>query len=279
MGSMMPDMMQMSDAPQMVVRVKRPRDSDPVPELLVEPRTRAAGKRTKPSASAVALKLLDSVNCNHWDDFDEEGLPASWLHAAAEAGSWGNLAHLPSIPLGPGRGEKRATASDGKMPMFRESARQVVRGADGGTVELVDIEPAASAASLPAARPASSIFTLDGEALVAEESQQMPEETASSEGYVWDVYALSSAPPSERLAASDGLFDFSAYVRLTSSAMHGSDVGSSDEEDAGDIDDDSESNASSGGRGSDISEVSSAADAAYPRTAEVLEPDWASTMD
>merc|ERR1719324_730711 len=184
---------------QMLVRVKRRRDEDPIPELRIE----APAKRNRPTASAAALRLVDSVSSAQWDF--SEGIPASWLHAAASA-EWGAQAPLSQPP-------RQVNADE---MLLQESRRQMVAAAFGETVQLIDVdrvsmEPEAAA---PQQIP-SSIFTIDGQPLVAVSSDASascssgyPSNRNSDDMFVWDVYAMSDDTRNQDMSC------LSAVVRL-----------------------------------------------------------------
>eukprot|EP00913_Durusdinium_trenchii_P004359 g4041.t1 len=151
-------------------------DEEPLPEILVEePQRKDLDKRVRPDASAAALRLVDTVGSRQWPD-EDYGLPASWLHAAANA-SWpameGRLEKLPSLPA------------------LQEASRRLIEGSDGGAM-LIDVERSGeNTESLGVEAPTA--FTINGVAMVA-----TPEKSSD---FVWDVYAISDSVTSSLSAA------------------------------------------------------------------------------
>ncbi|CAK9003035.1 unnamed protein product [Durusdinium trenchii] len=166
----------MDERRPLLVRVKRRLDEEPLPEILVEePQRKDLDKRVRPDASAAALRLVDTVGSRQWPD-EDYGLPASWLHAAANA-SWpameGRLEKLPSLPA------------------LQEASRRLIEGSDGGAM-LIDVERSGeNTESLGVEAPTA--FTINGVAMVA-----TPEKSSD---FVWDVYAISDSVTSSLSAA------------------------------------------------------------------------------
>mmetsp|Transcript_77619 Transcript_77619/g.231278 ORF Transcript_77619/g.231278 Transcript_77619/m.231278 type:complete len:262 (-) Transcript_77619:9-794(-) len=219
-----------SDA-RVIVRVKRLRDEEPLPELVMEAPPVSA-KRSRADAAAAALRLVDSVPSGGWPGGDDGGLPLSWFRAAADAtwgpATWEQQERCP--PTGP-----PPTISSS---LLREANRQMVTGASGEPVQLIDVEPSSLAAipSRPAQVPAASIFTLGGQPLVATPTgvAQPPPAAAGCDedtiegDFVWDVYTLSDCSP--KVGHGFG----GAHLKLSAPVF---DVDSDALEDLNDIDD------------------------------------------
>lgn len=218
----------MTEVPQLLVRVKRRRDEEPVKELLVQQHVPDA-KRRRPDT---ALRLVDSVESCGWSF--ETGLPASWMRDAPAPSE-----STPSLGC-PRQSSERGPAHC----VFRESQRRMVAGTFGEPVQLVDLERVVEQAP-PIQKPVPSIFTLDGMPLVAtpsESSRTVSQEVQQRdrsvfdiddpEAFVWDVYALSDSA----LGGLDGGFPgFSARVQLTAPVFD--DEAFDELEDLEDIDD------------------------------------------
>lgn len=229
---------------QLVVRVKRRREDEPTADLVVE----ATAKRHHMDASSIAMRLVDTVAPGQWS-FDE-GLPTSWLKAAAHSGTWGEvLRRLPNV-------DSSSYGAERPRPALQEVERRRLPGtcAVGGvSVQLIDVEPVShqsqlqwtspmSASMLSAALgapPPSSIFTCDGVPLVSSKVVEPQsalgahERRSDQEGdFVWDVYV-----PSDTMRGGlDDIYDdwpcSSAFVRLAAPAFDGDEW-----EDFDDIDD------------------------------------------
>eukprot|EP00927_Polykrikos_kofoidii_P050096 TRINITY_DN44034_c0_g1_i1.p1 TRINITY_DN44034_c0_g1~~TRINITY_DN44034_c0_g1_i1.p1 ORF type:complete len:316 (-),score=47.82 TRINITY_DN44034_c0_g1_i1:61-1008(-) len=269
---------------RMLVRVKRRLDDESIPELIVKDVAQGSEtKRLRPDGATLALRLVDSVGCGQWH-FDG-GLPHTWLRAAADA-TWRQLPSAPSAANRNRTASLESAlaavgAGDGGVrPVLREVARTSVRCEDLEDVEIVDVEMASAPvegslvksvrramgpavshydadglrypASHPAAGGASvaspSIFTVDGQPLVAvtPPKQQVEEPLSKRRGceddLVWDVYAPSALDDTEWNGGCGANSRFSALVQLASTACF------SDEalNDMGDIDDLQSDSASSG---------------------------------
>merc|ERR1712107_181950 len=154
--------------PPLLVRVKRAREAEPLPQLLVEePATssRAEGaKRQRPSAAAASLRLLDSVPCSS-DDAFEDGLPPSWIRAVSEA-------EFRNWAASSGNAEPTATVENRPAVAFHETCRRTICAGlhispgGGGSVSLIDLEPAAP----PPPSRAPPPFLVDGQALFVVDS-------------------------------------------------------------------------------------------------------------
>eukprot|EP00931_Biecheleriopsis_adriatica_P073428 TRINITY_DN47710_c0_g1_i1.p1 TRINITY_DN47710_c0_g1~~TRINITY_DN47710_c0_g1_i1.p1 ORF type:complete len:253 (+),score=64.25 TRINITY_DN47710_c0_g1_i1:70-828(+) len=202
--------------PRLLVRVKRRRDEEPLPEILVEdpaPRADSAAKRLRPDAAAAALRLVDSVGSRQWPD-EEDALPASWLRAAAHStGSTSSVG---------GTFWQKLNA----LPELHEAGRRLVGGSTGEAVQLIDVErPGGREASGPQLLTG---FTIDGVEMFASPcGPPSSGEDADMEDFVWDVYTLSDDPPASAASAS---------VRLLE-PMFGMDENATALEDLEDIDD------------------------------------------
>mmetsp|Transcript_10313 Transcript_10313/g.27505 ORF Transcript_10313/g.27505 Transcript_10313/m.27505 type:complete len:262 (-) Transcript_10313:63-848(-) len=198
---------------QVLVRVKRPRDAEPVPELVVEAPT-GRSKRSRGDASAAALRLVDSVPYGS----DDDGLPLSLLRAASQA-QW----PLPPLPQRPAPDWRPLPAAQASL--FQESRRRVVEGCRAGElVQLIDVEletepksllsqggwgeEAAEAEHAPPFPPAApTVFTIGGMAMVATPTPAAPARSphgGSGGDYVWDIYALSERAPEHAAAEMPG---------------------------------------------------------------------------
>ncbi|CAK9003034.1 unnamed protein product [Durusdinium trenchii] len=190
----------MDERRPLLVRVKRRLDEEPLPEILVEePQRKDLDKRVRPDASAAALRLVDTVGSRQWPD-EDYGLPASWLHAAANA-SWpameGRLEKLPSLPA---LQEASRRLIEGCPPQLKKLRTNHSRS-DGGAM-LIDVERSGeNTESLGVEAPTA--FTINGVAMVA-----TPEKSSD---FVWDVYAISDSVTSS----------LSAAVRLQASRICG----------------------------------------------------------
>lgn len=198
---------------RVLVRVKRRRDEEPLPEIVVEAPP-ASSKRSRADAAAAALRLVDSVPSGGWPSEDGGGLPLSWFRAAADA-TWGPAARDRQEQLPPAAFAPQAACGSS----LREARRQVVAGALGEPVHLIDVEQRSMQVDRPRPPPqvvAPSIFTLDGQEMVATPAQAAvapavapgwggggggflhgmdDEEDDMGGDFVWDVYALSGGPP------------------------------------------------------------------------------------
>mmetsp|Transcript_115119 Transcript_115119/g.298492 ORF Transcript_115119/g.298492 Transcript_115119/m.298492 type:complete len:301 (-) Transcript_115119:7-909(-) len=228
------------DAPPQgfLVRVKRPRDVEPLPELLVE--ASHFGKRRRVGVASAALRLVDSVSAGQWTF--HEGLPPD-LSKAASAVSAASSGASAVERHRPREVRKRA-------PVLQEAARRVVAGSSGEAVQLVDVEVTAAAVTAPAPKPVLSGFLIDGQPLVATPcpvaapaAAGAAEAPSEEDGdYVWDVYAASD------FSLGAGVDGSSALLRL-SAPLTAEDDDDDDDlselEDFGDIDDDSSDDAGS----------------------------------
>eukprot|EP00747_Dinoflagellata_sp_TGD_P027823 gnl/TRDRNA2_/TRDRNA2_132844_c0_seq1.p1 gnl/TRDRNA2_/TRDRNA2_132844_c0~~gnl/TRDRNA2_/TRDRNA2_132844_c0_seq1.p1 ORF type:complete len:259 (+),score=44.68 gnl/TRDRNA2_/TRDRNA2_132844_c0_seq1:56-832(+) len=233
--------------PPLLIRVKRRRDDEPIPELVVD----APAKRHQADASAAALRLVDSVACGRWTP-EEEGLPLSWLRAAAGAGPWG--APLPSSAsrLSGAHAVPPSDWVSESRPILQEVQRRLLPTAtsEHDQVQLIDVENIGKLGQQPSpygyenASPATSVFTVDGMQMVATpvaqhagghptsgQSAAHEECESGADEYVWDIYAPSdcSALTSSEAGHKPHL---SAFVRLATPLFAGSAL-----EDLEDIDD------------------------------------------
>lgn len=219
----------MAEPQQFLVRVKRRRNAEPVPELLVQPFTVAA-KRRRADAT---LRLVDSVGSAGWC-FDG-GLPANWMQGSSIASE--TAAH-------PGGQNSTFDAPCPQQRVFREASRRIVVGTYGEPVQLVDVE---QFWEQPPQRKnlVSSVFMVDGQALVAtptglpaggtQQAEWIAPKSADNEDeeFVWDVYALSDYA----LGGPDyGTAAFSARVQLAAPVFE-EEEGLEEFEDLEDIDD------------------------------------------
>jgi len=174
------------DAPRLLIRVKRSLDAEPIPELLVEQgEPPPKSKRVRLGASGAALRLVDTVTPSCWSF--EDGLPVSWLHAAASA-EWGPARQLPLL-------EPSET-----WPILRESSRRTVSAEVGEAVQLIDVEPVLEPSKKLAAGMAPPQFTVDGQPLLTATTPLYSGglsgpahevKLANADEFVWDVYAMS----------------------------------------------------------------------------------------
>jgi len=222
-----------------LVRVKRLRGAEPLPELVVEAPQLSAGKRRRVGVAPATLRLVDSVGAGQWSF--QEGLPSDWSKAAsaASASSAAERRQPREVRNGAPPWASWQAGVGGATPVLQEAARRVVAGAAGEAVQLVDVEAANASAPAPAPVPAAAMlsgFLIDGQPLIATPSPVVP--ASSSEApleedgdFVWDVYA-----PSDGVFAAPG-DGSAALLRLAAPFLEEEDM--SELEDFGDIDDDS----------------------------------------
>eukprot|EP00930_Biecheleria_cincta_P102295 TRINITY_DN93988_c0_g1_i1.p1 TRINITY_DN93988_c0_g1~~TRINITY_DN93988_c0_g1_i1.p1 ORF type:complete len:258 (-),score=52.77 TRINITY_DN93988_c0_g1_i1:43-816(-) len=195
---------------RLLVRVKRRRDEEPLPEIILEgPRTRT--KHFRPDASAAALRLVDSIGSRQWPD-EESSLPASWFRAAADA-SWLPSGIKPYSSLQAESASESAAAAGSfwhqlhSRPELYETSRRSVEGSAGEMVQLIDVERPMPEASQQH-RPLTG-FTIDGMELLATPCSVAPTRLPgqSAGDFVWDVYAVSDSPAMFASSASLQLGD------------------------------------------------------------------------